>query len=82
VIAGNPEKFSVHLTCSLINTNPEVLGERAMSMKRLIVVSLVLALLLMLVPATVFAHTEADPLIVELIAGGGNEASATADNLR
>ncbi|MFW9962144.1 MAG: hypothetical protein ACFFCX_01145, partial [Candidatus Sifarchaeia archaeon] len=45
-------------------------------LKKKIIPLLGMFLILALMPADVAAHTADDPLIIELIAGGGNEASA------
>jgi hypothetical protein len=45
-------------------------------MKRLVYLLIAASLMLALVPAAAFAHTEDDPFVTNLIAGGGNEKSA------
>lgn len=45
-------------------------------MKKLIQTLTIVSLMLALVPVAAFAHTEDDPSVAELIAGGGNEKSA------
>jgi hypothetical protein len=45
-------------------------------MKRIVYVLIAVSLMLALFPAMTSAHTEEEPFITDLIAGGGNEASA------
>jgi len=45
-------------------------------MKKIVPVAVILALLLALIPAAAMAHTADDPYVTDLIAGGGNPASA------
>lgn len=58
----------------LIGSNKDNLG--GIKMKRIFLILFVVGVMLSLVSVTAFAHTEADPFITDLVAGGGNPKSA------